>query len=148
MDRAATLQLLDRIILPGGAIALFHDSHPKSIENHWTTVVEALSDRYGRSTESHVAERHSSGYRTHASLLLASAFSVLDGISVTLQKPLSVDQIVGRAFSMSTCSREKLGTRSDAYEAELRAALAKLSASGEFSEIAQIEALVATRPGP
>ena len=146
MDRAATLQLLDRIILPRGAIALFHDSHPETAENHWTTVVSEVSDRYGRANESHVAERHSRGYRTHASMLLASAFSVIDGISVTIRKSLSTDDIVGRAFSMSTCSREKLGARAAAYETDLRAALATLSPNGEFSEIAQLEAIVATRP--
>lgn len=146
MDRAATLRLLDRIIVPGGAIALFHDHHPETAENLWTSVVREVSDRYGRSGESHVAERHSKGYHTHESVLLASPFSVLDGLSVTLRRSLSADDIVGRAFSMSTCSREKLGARSAAYEADLRAALTTLSPGGEFSEIAQLEALVARRP--
>src|SRR5690348_6714290 len=35
MDRAATLERLDGIIAPGGAVVLFHDEHPKTAENHW-----------------------------------------------------------------------------------------------------------------
>jgi ubiquinone/menaquinone biosynthesis C-methylase UbiE len=145
MDRAATLRMLDRIVAPGGALALFHDSHPETVENRWTRVLSEVADRYGRSAEPHVAERSAPGHRAHESMLLASAFNVLDGISVTIRKPISVDDIVGRAFSMSTCSRDKLGARAGAFETDLRAALAALSSSGEFSEIAEINALVAAR---
>jgi ubiquinone/menaquinone biosynthesis C-methylase UbiE len=35
MDRAATLEALDRIIEPGGAIALFRDSYPAVPQNQW-----------------------------------------------------------------------------------------------------------------
>jgi ubiquinone/menaquinone biosynthesis C-methylase UbiE len=146
MERTATLELLQQIIVPGGAIALFHDSHPDTVENRWTKVLREVGDRYGRATESHVAERQAADYRNHASVLLASAFNRLDGLSVTVQRTLSIEDIIGRAFSMSTCSREKLGERAQAFEAELRAALASLSATGEFSEIAEIGALVAMRP--
>jgi ubiquinone/menaquinone biosynthesis C-methylase UbiE len=146
MERAATLRILDRIVAPAGAIALFHDFHPDTAENRWTKVLREVGDHYGRSSEPHVAERQGPGYRAHESMLLASAFSVLDGVSVTIQKSISTDDIVGRAFSMSTCSRAKLGARAGAFEADLRAALAAVSPSGEFSEIAEIKALVASRP--
>jgi ubiquinone/menaquinone biosynthesis C-methylase UbiE len=146
MDRAATLEMLERIVAPRGAIALFHDDHPDTAENRWTKVLREVGDRYGRSAEPHVAELRAEGYRTHASVLLASRFNVLDAIGVTIQKPISVDEIVGRAFSMSTCSREKLGARAAAFEADLQAALVLLSPSGQFTEIAEIEALVASRP--
>ena len=56
---------------------------------------------------------------------------------------ITLDEIVGRAFSMSTCSPEKLGSRIGAFEAELRAALA---GSGDLSEIATLSALIARRP--
>ncbi len=35
MDRLATLAMLDRIVAPGGAVALFHDAHPVLPENDW-----------------------------------------------------------------------------------------------------------------
>jgi ubiquinone/menaquinone biosynthesis C-methylase UbiE len=143
MDRAATLALLDRIVAPGGAIALFHDEHPRTAENHWRETLHAVADRYGRSSDRAVLERKSPEYRSHASHLLASPFSVLEGVSVVMRKPITVDEVVGRALSMSTCSPEKLGSRIGDFEAELRRALAS---SGELTEIASLAALIARRP--
>lgn len=146
MDRAATLQMLDRIIVPSGAVALFHDDHPETPENRWRRVLQEIADRYGRSNEPHVLERRAPEYRRHESVLLDSPFSVLDGLSVIIRKPLTSDEIVGRAFSLSTCSRSKLGERAAAFEADLRAAVAQLAPGGELTEIAEIKALVARRP--
>ena len=143
MDRAATLEALDRIIAPGGAVVLFHDEHPKTAENHWLDAMHTVSRRYGRDDEPVIAERKSAGYRSHESLLLASRFNVLEAISVVIRKPITVEEIIGRALSMSTCSPEKLGARRGAFEAELRGALA---GSADLTEIASLVALIARRP--
>ncbi len=142
MDRAETLTRLDAIIAPGGAIALFHDEHPQTAENHWRDVMNEVADRYGRGNEPAISERKSPEYRSHESYLLASAFDVLEAVSVIVRKPISVDEILGRALSMSTCSPEKLGSRIGAFESDLRAALA---GSGELTEIAGLTALIARR---
>ena len=146
MDRAATLAMLDRIVAPGGAVALFHDGHPVLDENRWFKVLREVGDRYGRAQAAHIAERRMLGHRRYEPFLYASAFTELEGLSVTLRQTLTVDDIVGRAFSMSTCSPEKLGDRAAAFEADLRAALAGLSPEGRFTEIAELVALVARRP--
>lgn len=143
MDRAATLARLDGIVAPGGAIALFNDEHPQTAENRWTDVLHEVADRYGRASERVVVERKSPDYRSHESFLLASPFSLLEGVSVVVQQTLTPDQIVGRALSMSTCSPEKLGSRREAFESDLRAAL---SGDGRFMEIATLAALIARRP--
>lgn len=147
MDRAATLVMLEQLVSPDGAIALFHDDAPKTAENAWRDVLHGVADRYGRSAQAHVAEHQSPDYRSHASYLLDSSFSVLDGLSVVIRRSITADEIVGRAFSMSTCSRAKLGERAAAFEAELRAALAERSPSGTFLEVAELQALIARRPG-
>ncbi len=142
MDRAETLTRLDTIIAPGGAIALFHDEHPRTAENRWRDVMNEVADRYGRGNEPAISERKSPEYRSHASYLLDSAFNVLEAVSVIVRKPMSVDEVLGRALSMSTCSPEKLGSRIGAFESDLRAALA---GSGELTEIAGLTALIARR---
>jgi ubiquinone/menaquinone biosynthesis C-methylase UbiE len=142
MDRAATLARLDDIIAPGGAIALFHDEHPKTAENRWVETMHAVAQRYGRDDEPVVSERKSPEYRSHESLLLASRFNVLEGTSVVVHKPISAAEILGRALSMSTCSPEKLGPRINAFESDLRAGLA---GGGELTEIASLLALIARR---
>ncbi|MBW4050691.1 MAG: class I SAM-dependent methyltransferase [Proteobacteria bacterium] len=143
MDRAATLMRLDAIIAPGGAIALFHDEHPKTAENRWADVLHDVANRYGRGDESVISERKAADYRSHESLLLASSFNELEAISIVIRKPISADELLGRALSMSTCSPEKLGPRLGAFEADLRGALAAL---GELTEIASLVALIARRP--
>lgn len=143
MDRAATLARLDDIVAAGGVIALFSDAHPKTAENRWLDVLHEVADRYGRDQEPVIRERKSPDYRSHEALLLASRFNVLEGVSVVIRKPITIDEVIGRALSMSTCSPEKLGPRVGAFEADLRRALA---GSGELTEVATLAALLARRP--
>lgn len=143
MDRAATLARLDEIVAPGGAIALFNDEHPKTAENRWLDALDDIARRYGRDEEPVVLQHKSPDYRSHESYLLTSRFNVLEAVSVVIRRPITVDEIVGRALSMSTCSPEKLGQRIGAFETDLRRALA---GSGELSEIASLFALIARRP--
>ena len=147
MDRQATLAMLDCIILPGGAVVLFHDAHPVLPENDWFKTLCKVGDRYGRAAQPHIGERKALGHRRYEPFLYQSAFTKLDGLSVTIRQPISEDEIVGRAFSQSTTSPEKLGDRADSFEAELRERLRALSADGQFIEIAEMVALVARREG-
>ncbi|HEX4118190.1 MAG TPA: class I SAM-dependent methyltransferase [Rhizomicrobium sp.] len=145
MDRMATLTMLDKIVGPGGAVAFFHDAHPVLPENDWFKLLCKVGDRYGRSAQPHIVERKALGHRRYEPFLYQSAFTELDGLSVTIRKAITMDDIVGRAFSQSTTSPEKLGARGDAFEAELRERLRELSPDGAFTEIAEMVALVARR---
>jgi ubiquinone/menaquinone biosynthesis C-methylase UbiE len=145
MDRAATLAMLDRIVSPGGGVALFHDSHPPVDENRWFKILYDVARKFGRDESEHVRER-SGGHRRYEPFLFASAFTELDGLSVTMRQPLTADDIMGRAFSMSTCSPGRLGARRDEFAAQLRAALHDLSPDGTFTEVAELVALLARRP--
>ena len=147
MDRMATLSMLDKIVAPGGAVAFFHDAHPVLPENEWFKLLCKVGDRYGRSAQPHMVERKALGHRRYEPFLYQSAFTELDGLTVTLRKAISEDEIVGRAFSQSTTSLEKLGAKADAFEAELRERLRELSPDGKFTEIAEMVALVARRLG-
>jgi SAM-dependent methyltransferase len=143
MDRAATLEILDRLVVPGGAIALFDDDHPRTVENRWRRSLEEVGRKYGRAEELHIIARDSEAYRTHESYLLASAFDDVGRTSVIVQRRLTADGVLGLAYSLSTSSPERLGARKDAFEADLRAALAALSPDGQFTEIAEMSALIA-----
>ena len=54
MDRAATLEILDRLIVPGGAVALMHDVHTKTVENRWRRVLHEVGAEFGRDDAPHV----------------------------------------------------------------------------------------------
>jgi ubiquinone/menaquinone biosynthesis C-methylase UbiE len=147
MERMATLKMLDRIVTPDGGVAFFHDAHPGVPDNDWYKIVREVGDRYGRGEAAHVRERRHGGHRRYEPFLFDSAFTLLDGLSVTQRRPITADEIVGRAFSLSTCSPQMLGSRLAMFEAELRAALAALAPDGRFMEVAELVALLARRTG-
>ncbi|MGH6876128.1 MAG: class I SAM-dependent methyltransferase [Rhizomicrobium sp.] len=145
MDRVAALRTLDGLICAGGALALIHDDHPATVENAWRGTLRDVADRFGRADASHIREGRSPHYRSHESMLLDSAFRGLERVGVVVRRELSVDDIVGLGYSLSTLSPAKLGERAKAFEAELRADLARLSPDGRFTEIAELSALIAKR---
>ena len=145
MDRAATLKMLDRIVAPEGAIAFFHDTHPDTVENRWFKILRDVTDRFSKDG-SHIAERKTGGHRRYEPFLFASSFTQLDGLSVTLRRELTMDEIIGRAYSLSTCAPERLKDRREDFERDLRESLAPLSDDGKFLEIAEMVALLARRP--
>jgi SAM-dependent methyltransferase len=155
MDRAATLKMLDRILAPGGGIAFFHDAHPDVPENRWFKHLRAVTDRHSKDgthiaerhlAERHLAERKAGGHRRYEPYLFASAFTELEGASVTIRREITLDEIVGRAYSMSACAPDRLGEARAAFESDLRATLAPLAVEGKFVEIAEMVALLARRP--
>jgi SAM-dependent methyltransferase len=141
MDRAATLAMLDRIVAPDGGVALFHDAHPPVEENRWFKTLCDVQDKYRQEP---AARR--GGHRRYEPFLFASAFTQLDGLSVTLRQPLTAEDIAGRAFSMSACSPQKLGEGRGEFAARLSAALRELSPDGKFTEVAELVAVLARRP--
>ena len=144
MDRAATLKMLDRMVTPNGAVAFFHDTHPDVAENRWFKILREVTDRYSRDG---TAARKAGGHRRYEPYLFDSAFTLLDGLSVTLRREISLDDIIGRAYSMSACAPGRLGDRRECFEAELRTLLAPEMGHGKFIEIAEMVALLARRSG-
>jgi hypothetical protein len=57
-----------------------------------------------------------------------------------------VEDIVGRALSMSTTSPERLGARQEEFTAALAAALQEWSPDGRFAEVAELVGVLARRP--
>jgi hypothetical protein len=114
-------------------------------ENEWFKALCKVGDKYGRAVQRHIGERKALGHRRYEPFLYRSVFTRLDGLSVTIRKPISEDEIVGRAFSQSTSSPDKLGPQADAFEAELRDRLRALSPDRQFVEIAEMVALAARR---
>ena len=109
-------------------------------------MAKAVQDKFGRDQEAHIKERRGSSHSRYEPFLLASQFTQLDGLSVTIRQTLTSDDLIGRAFSMSTCSREKLGPRAQEFADALTAALRELSPDGTFAEVAELVALLARRP--
>lgn len=145
MDRAATLEELNGLVCAGGSVALVHDDHPATAENAWRSALRDLADKFGRAEAPHVRASRSQGYRTHESVLMDSPFPRLERVGIVIRRSLTADDIVGLAFSLSVLSPERLGTRTQTFDDELRSELARLNPDGRFTEIAELSALIARR---
>jgi SAM-dependent methyltransferase len=148
MDRAATLKTLDGLVTADGALAFFDDDHPTTAENAWRRALRDLGDAYGRSLSAHLQHMREPGYRSRESLLMASAFPRIAGLSEYIRRTITADEIVGLAFSLSTTSPGRLGEKAKDFERDLRAKLAELSPDRVFTEIAELNAQVAMRSSP
>jgi hypothetical protein len=121
-------------------VALFHDAHPPVEENGWFKLLCDVQGKYGR-------VRHArGGHRRYEPFLFASAFTEIDTLSVTIRAGLTVDDIVGRAFSMSRSAPQRLGPDRGEFAAHLSSALRELSPDGKFTEVAELVAVLARRP--
>jgi SAM-dependent methyltransferase len=147
MDRDATLRALDALIEPGGAIVLFDERGHRSAENPWSPIWDRVVGKWSPQEEwSAHMRRLSPDWERHEIVLARSAFSRLDLLTHRHRRRTTLDEFIGRVYSMSTSSIEKLGDNRAAFEEEFRAEMLALSPSGEFEEVVEANALIARRP--
>lgn len=145
MERASTLQALDRIVEPGGAVVLYYDRHIRSAENAPITAADRVRERFG-STGKGDRQRPAGALVPDETIFLDSAFPRLLRLGLVERLPVTADALVGRSLSTSFTSPEALGDRRPEFEAELRKRLAELSPDGRFTELVEFTAMIATRP--
>ncbi|MEI9964424.1 MAG: methyltransferase domain-containing protein [Caulobacteraceae bacterium] len=142
MDGPETLRRLDRLVEPGGAVALFADERPPIDENGWVREYRDLIGAYSADDETHPRRRE----RTHLTTLLDSPFSRLERITVYTRRPATADSLIDQALSLSSTSRARLGDRADEMIAEIRRRHANWAAAGPLTEVVGAYALIARRP--
>ena len=145
MDRVDTLRRLAAIVEPEGAVALFHDTHPKLPENRWQSDYKALIDGYAAGDPMRKLHK-SPDWIPHEAVLLDSPFARLERIGVIERRRTPVDRLVDRALSMSSTSPQRIGPRADDLIRELRALLAGVATDGMVTEVIESQALLAFRP--
>jgi 2-polyprenyl-3-methyl-5-hydroxy-6-metoxy-1,4-benzoquinol methylase len=146
MDRDATLQRLDALIAPGGAVALIntelHDAGPV----RWHAAFEDLRKGHGRFDDFY-HWRKSEAWEEHTSVLLRSPFSEVERISVFEARTATLEELVARALSFSANSPAALGEDGRAvYEAAVRQRMLAIAPAGDFAEIVESVAIIARRP--
>ena len=137
MDRVDTLERLDRMVEPEGAVALFFDSAPAVPANAWRKVWHDIRGRYEPDAGPH--ERDPDWIR-HEAILLDSAFARLESFGVVERRAVDVETLVQRALSMGSTSPSQLGEKMETMIAEIRATLADV-----HEEVVETSALVAWR---
>jgi len=144
MDRVATLRQLDRLIVPGGAVVLFADRHPKLPANAWLETFDEIVERYAAADPDRTL-RKSANWVRHETILLDSAFCRLERYSVFEEEELSFERIADRALSRSSTSSARLGMEAEKMLEELRRRLFPDRAGVALTEVVEAEALIARR---
>jgi SAM-dependent methyltransferase len=145
MDRAATLRTLDSMIVPEGAVALFGENHPDTVENAWQGILDDIGERFGVKESPSQRKRADQAYRSDESMLFDSQFRRLERFGVVIRREITADDLIGLILSRSGTSLERLGPRAEEFEQVLRSDLASHASKGEFVEIAELTALIARR---
>ncbi len=145
MDRPATLRSLETLVEPDGAVALFSSGHRDAPDTGWTAAYQALVRRYAADDSSHPRCR-ADGTLRHEAILLASAFDLLDEITVIERREVTVQQLVERALSRSSTAPDRLGDAVPRLAAEIEALLVPLAKDGTLPEVIATTALIARRP--
>ena len=143
-DRVATLQALDAIVEPGGAVALIADNFPEVPDNAWHAPFQAVRDSYGGDEAAARALRRTP---SHETLLLESAFSHLERVAVWERRRTPLQHFLNRALSFSTIWRAGVRVEVEEVFSRFRTALAPfVGEDGAISEVIEGHALVARRP--
>jgi SAM-dependent methyltransferase len=143
MDRAQTLDSLEALIVARGAVALFGERHPDVPDNAWYPQFQALIDSY--STED-PAKSRTRGQTPHEGVLLESAFSHLERVSVLEVRHTPVEHLVDRALSFGSTWEGRPGSREQDLAGEVRALVAQFVHGGVVREVIEGHALVGLRP--
>jgi SAM-dependent methyltransferase len=139
MEPRATSAALDRILTPGGAIAVCGSSSVED-QNPWLGPYNALR-------QSLRADKDEASYRVDpAAYFSGSAFSVREQFSVRKELTVSADVLAGRLLSMSITSPAVLGARASRVAGEVREALAPyLRPDGTLGEVIEAKATILRR---
>jgi SAM-dependent methyltransferase len=146
MDRAETLRRLDQMLVPGGAVALFDARGAKEPSDEWQERYAALVRSYREHDDAH-PRRGSPEWRPHEFVLLDSAFSSLEAVSVFEPREVTATALIDRAFSRSGSAPERLGPAADRLARDIEALVAQVSLDGRLREVVVSTALIGWRPG-
>lgn len=141
MERDATLAELDRLIEPEGCLVVVEDFHPGIADNAWAGIWREVRSRWGDDRE------RMQRWEQAIPALERSPFGRVTTLGVKYVRPLSVEEVIGRSYSLSGCSPAVIGANRAAFEDELRSKLLALHPTGRFQEIVAVRAMVARRPG-
>ena len=128
---------------PGGALIVTgYGPAPDSVEPEppWKDIMSTVVMKW-TGPLSEAARRALSG-PSHGELLESAGYAI-ERYDCTVPHRWTVDELVGLAFSISVSSKQQLGDRADAFEAELRSALLDYDGAGKYEEQLPFFAIIA-----
>jgi len=134
MDREATLPVFDRILASGGRILICGSTSVAGESNPWRATYDAVLRSWGAARDRHrqVYEHWFDGSR----------FAQIAEIKVVHSQITTPEALFERALTRSTISPAVLGSRTEAFRAELLEALAPYFPDSSGPELVEAKAAV------
>jgi len=134
--REAALAVLERIVAPGGPIAICGSANTDAPVNAWASRFKEIRSAWS-------PDFNESRYKPDLDQWFAgSRFRKLEEIRVLHLHRVSVPDLVGRAVSFSPSSPAVLGDRRPQFEAEIEAAVAPFANEGSVDEELAVTATI------
>ena len=143
MDRAATLLRLEDLVAEDGAIALLSDDAYDAPENDWWRRFMEVCDSF-RVSDDYMPHRE--GWEPHISLLIRSAFSDIQQVSLFAHHRWTIDDVIGLALSRSNMADSKLGPKKKSFVAAVHQSLAPYLVDDHLVSLVEQSAIIARRP--
>lgn len=126
LDRPAVLAQLDRMIVPGGFVAIECSRAADGARPWWYPIVEGLVDTYaGVQRLAGQGQAYPQPNVGHENVLRASAFRRVEVLTVDYTIDISIDRLALAQLSYAYSSPVVLGDRQTAFVDDLRAELQK-----------------------
>jgi ubiquinone/menaquinone biosynthesis C-methylase UbiE len=150
MDNRKTLQFLSKGLAAGSGVVIVSGASPTDTPQSDTTnlkneLVSILVKKYLGPKRRAGKSFYTPDMADYGDLLSDAGFSEVHRKSYTYVLPRTVDEIVGELYSMSWASKAQFGSQADAFETELRAALAEISTAGNFDDVIRFDCFLAKK---
>jgi len=132
MDQRATLAALFDLVDGGGGVAIVGRGTPLPLPPMmpWRAAVARVLRQYLGDILLPWDRPPPAPGDLHQDIVRASRFELLSEHSALFEVPWTYESMLGNLYSMSFCSRDRLGERADAFERDLRAAVLDVEPTG------------------
>lgn len=149
MDQAATLAQLDRMVVPGGRLAIIGTSSGGIVfdaTEGWAYEVQRIVRKTLGETRRAGTGTYQGPAETFEEALARSPFSVVETFEMEDTRYLTTEDIIGFLYSTSYSSKAVLGDKQAGFEREIRQTLLALNPVDKFAEHIRIGTFLAGRP--
>lgn len=144
-DRRQTLVVLNTLLEPDGAVALFSDRFPGVPQNAWHEKYSGILNEHAKADDPARKDRRVGP--SHETQLLESAFDQLERISVLERRFTPLVHFVDRALSYSKAWTGGAASRHDVLADDVRRILEPyVREDGTVEEVVEGRVLIARRP--
>lgn len=146
-DRARVLRELDRVVVPGGFVAVLMSFAAGTAKPWWFPLIDRVVARHlGTVRRAGPADLYRSPVDgDHETVLRSSTFARLTVSRTDQALYMDLEQVIGNQYTQAYSSSAVLGDRLAAFDQDLRATLRAAEPSGQFTATVQPALIIARR---